>query len=160
MIGLRKRIGDLIHCLYFIFVDHLPLSFFAFIQNLNFLKKLNLDGNRLTSIPVLPPYLEVLNMNNNKLSVLTPDSFKGMACVSLHSKVDTFCLKMTVVFACRIGEPAEFGAGGEHAPRGQCVTAGVQTVKEASGPPIKQEPLSIHPSGSSSLSSGMLLPLH
>lgn len=65
-----------------------------------------------------------------------------------------------MVFASRIGEPVESGAGGEHSPRGQCVTAGVQTVKEASGPPIKQEPLSIHPSGSSSLPSGLLLPLY
>nr|XP_046252080.1 extracellular matrix protein 2-like [Scatophagus argus] len=48
------------------------------LTNLIFLKKLNLDGNQLTRIPVLPPSLEVLKINNNKLSTLTPHCFKGL----------------------------------------------------------------------------------
>ncbi|TKS77666.1 Extracellular matrix protein 2 [Collichthys lucidus] len=48
------------------------------LSNLTFLKKLNLDGNQLTRIPVLPPSLEELKINNNKLSALTPLCFNGL----------------------------------------------------------------------------------
>ncbi|XP_029291780.1 extracellular matrix protein 2 [Cottoperca gobio] len=48
------------------------------LSNLTFLKKLNLDGNLLTRIPALPPSLEELKINNNKLSALTPHCFKGL----------------------------------------------------------------------------------
>ncbi|XP_023281033.1 extracellular matrix protein 2-like [Seriola lalandi dorsalis] len=48
------------------------------LSNLTFLRKLNLDGNQLTRIPALPPSLEELKINNNKLSALTPHCFKGL----------------------------------------------------------------------------------
>ncbi|XP_040906210.1 extracellular matrix protein 2 [Toxotes jaculatrix] len=48
------------------------------LSNLTSLKKLNLDGNQLTRIPALPPSLEELRINNNKLSTLTPYCFKGL----------------------------------------------------------------------------------
>ncbi|XP_034393246.1 extracellular matrix protein 2 [Cyclopterus lumpus] len=48
------------------------------LSNLTFLKKLNLDGNQFTSIPALPPSLEELRMNNNKLSALSPHCFKDL----------------------------------------------------------------------------------
>ncbi|XP_028438383.1 extracellular matrix protein 2 [Perca flavescens] len=48
------------------------------LSNLTFLKKLNVDGNQLTRIPALPPSLEELKMNNNKLSTLSPNCFKGL----------------------------------------------------------------------------------
>ncbi|XP_031172731.2 extracellular matrix protein 2 [Sander lucioperca] len=48
------------------------------LSNLTFLKKLNIDGNQLTRIPALPPSLEELKMNNNKLSTLSPNCFKGL----------------------------------------------------------------------------------
>uniref|UniRef100_A0A7N8X8S6 Si:dkey-32e6.6 n=1 Tax=Mastacembelus armatus TaxID=205130 RepID=A0A7N8X8S6_9TELE len=47
-------------------------------MNLTFLKKLNLDDNLLTRIPVLPPSLEELKINSNKLNSLGPHSFKGL----------------------------------------------------------------------------------
>ncbi|XP_036068913.1 extracellular matrix protein 2 [Oryzias melastigma] len=46
--------------------------------NLTSLKKLNLADNQITRIPALPPSLEELKINNNKLSGLTPDCFKGI----------------------------------------------------------------------------------
>ncbi|TNN82358.1 Extracellular matrix protein 2 [Liparis tanakae] len=48
------------------------------LSNLTFLKKLNLDGNQFTSIPALPPSLEELKINNNKLSALSPHCFKDL----------------------------------------------------------------------------------
>uniref|UniRef100_A0A8C9RIT4 Si:dkey-32e6.6 n=1 Tax=Scleropages formosus TaxID=113540 RepID=A0A8C9RIT4_SCLFO len=48
-------------------------------QNVTNLKKLNLDGNSLTRIPLLPPSLEELKINNNKISALTPHSFEGLS---------------------------------------------------------------------------------
>ncbi|XP_030277995.1 extracellular matrix protein 2 [Sparus aurata] len=54
----------------------------AFSQNplssLTSLKKLNLDDNQLTRIPALPPSLEELKMNSNKLSALTLHCFTGL----------------------------------------------------------------------------------
>ncbi|XP_026223380.1 extracellular matrix protein 2 [Anabas testudineus] len=48
------------------------------LSNLTFLKKLNLDGNLLTRIPLLPPSLEELRINSNRLSTLTPHCFQGL----------------------------------------------------------------------------------
>uniref|UniRef100_A0A8C4SCA4 Si:dkey-6n6.1 n=1 Tax=Erpetoichthys calabaricus TaxID=27687 RepID=A0A8C4SCA4_ERPCA len=48
-------------------------------QNLTKLKRLNLDGNFLTKIPLLPPSLEELKMNDNKLKGLDQQSFKGLS---------------------------------------------------------------------------------
>ncbi|KAF7655827.1 hypothetical protein LDENG_00050370 [Lucifuga dentata] len=48
------------------------------LSNLTFLKKLNLDDNQLTRIPELPPSLENLKINKNKLSTLTHHSFTGL----------------------------------------------------------------------------------
>ncbi|XP_067096906.1 extracellular matrix protein 2 [Osmerus mordax] len=49
-------------------------------QNLTKLRRLILDGNNLTNIPMfLPPSLLELKMNDNKLSGLTPSSFKGLS---------------------------------------------------------------------------------
>uniref|UniRef100_A0A3B3S0X4 Si:dkey-32e6.6 n=1 Tax=Paramormyrops kingsleyae TaxID=1676925 RepID=A0A3B3S0X4_9TELE len=47
-------------------------------RNLSILKKLNLDNNNLTKIPLLPQSLEELKINDNKISWLTPHSFKGL----------------------------------------------------------------------------------
>ncbi|XP_037540399.1 extracellular matrix protein 2 [Nematolebias whitei] len=47
-------------------------------QNLTFLKKLNLDDNQMSRVPALPPSLEELRMNNNKLRALTHHFFKGL----------------------------------------------------------------------------------
>ncbi|MED6268318.1 hypothetical protein CHARACLAT_021163, partial [Characodon lateralis] len=46
--------------------------------NLTFLRKLNLDNNKITRIPVLPPSLEELKINNNKMTVLTDHCFEGV----------------------------------------------------------------------------------
>ncbi|CAB1336021.1 unnamed protein product [Coregonus sp. 'balchen'] len=46
-------------------------------SNLTRLRRLNLDDNQLTRIPLLPPSLEELKMNDNKITRLTPHSFKG-----------------------------------------------------------------------------------
>ncbi|XP_064155825.1 extracellular matrix protein 2 isoform X1 [Anguilla rostrata] len=43
------------------------------------LTRLNLDGNSLTKIPALPPSLEELKMNDNKIVALTPQSFAGQS---------------------------------------------------------------------------------
>ncbi|XP_046727739.1 extracellular matrix protein 2 isoform X2 [Silurus meridionalis] len=48
-------------------------------RNLTKLRRLNLDGNNLTKIPLLPPSLLELKINDNKLSGLTPHSFKGLS---------------------------------------------------------------------------------
>ncbi|XP_048873983.1 extracellular matrix protein 2-like [Brienomyrus brachyistius] len=48
-------------------------------RNLTKLKRLNLDGNNLTKIPLLPPSLEELKINDNKISILTPYSFQGLS---------------------------------------------------------------------------------
>ncbi|XP_065427079.1 LOW QUALITY PROTEIN: biglycan [Chrysemys picta bellii] len=47
-------------------------------QNLTQLKRLNLDGNRLRRIPVLPPSLLELKVNNNRLQGLQRDTFRGL----------------------------------------------------------------------------------
>uniref|UniRef100_A0A8C5H4Y0 Extracellular matrix protein 2-like n=2 Tax=Gouania willdenowi TaxID=441366 RepID=A0A8C5H4Y0_GOUWI len=49
------------------------------LSNLHFLRKLNLTGNELTKIPALPPSLEELRMNDNKLNALTPSCFEGLS---------------------------------------------------------------------------------
>lgn len=46
-------------------------------QNLTLLKKLDLGNNQLSNVPALPPSLEVLKMNNNKLSTLGAHCFTG-----------------------------------------------------------------------------------
>ncbi|XP_043916382.1 extracellular matrix protein 2-like [Protopterus annectens] len=48
-------------------------------QNLTNLKRLNLDGNRFTAVPLLPPLLLELKMNDNSLQVLQPYTFKGLS---------------------------------------------------------------------------------
>ncbi|XP_019746225.1 extracellular matrix protein 2 [Hippocampus comes] len=48
------------------------------LSNLTSLKKLNLDGNQLTVIPTLPPALEELSVNNNKLHTLSRHCFAGL----------------------------------------------------------------------------------
>ncbi|KAM9342067.1 extracellular matrix protein 2 [Pholidichthys leucotaenia] len=48
------------------------------LYNLTRLKKLILDSNQITRIPALPPSLEELRLNKNKISTLTPHSFKGL----------------------------------------------------------------------------------
>ncbi|XP_061664272.1 extracellular matrix protein 2 [Syngnathoides biaculeatus] len=48
------------------------------LSNLTSVKKLNLDGNRLTMIPMLPPSLEQLSVNSNKLHTLAPHCFTGL----------------------------------------------------------------------------------
>ncbi|XP_041130806.1 extracellular matrix protein 2-like isoform X2 [Polyodon spathula] len=48
-------------------------------RNLIKLKRLNLDGNQITQIPPLPPSLEELKMNDNKLQGLDQHSFKGLS---------------------------------------------------------------------------------
>ncbi|XP_062854279.1 extracellular matrix protein 2 [Trichomycterus rosablanca] len=48
-------------------------------RNLTKLRRLNLDGNNLTKIPPLPPSLLELKINDNRLSGITPHSFKGLS---------------------------------------------------------------------------------
>lgn len=48
-------------------------------QSLTLLKKLDLDSNRLSGVPALPPSVEVLKMNNNKIGTLSPHCFTGKA---------------------------------------------------------------------------------
>ncbi|KAJ8360805.1 hypothetical protein SKAU_G00173300 [Synaphobranchus kaupii] len=50
----------------------------AIFRNLTKLRRLNLDGNNLTKIPLLPASLEELKINDNKIRSLTPHSFKGL----------------------------------------------------------------------------------
>ncbi|XP_006002571.1 extracellular matrix protein 2-like isoform X2 [Latimeria chalumnae] len=48
------------------------------LRNLTRLKRLILDGNQLTRIPLLPPSLEELKLNDNKLEGLDRSSFRGL----------------------------------------------------------------------------------
>ncbi|KTF77750.1 hypothetical protein cypCar_00019653 [Cyprinus carpio] len=48
-------------------------------RNLTKLRRLNLDGNNFTKVPALPPSLVELKINDNKLSALTPHSFRGLS---------------------------------------------------------------------------------
>ncbi|ETE60973.1 Extracellular matrix protein 2, partial [Ophiophagus hannah] len=47
-------------------------------KNLTKLKRLNLDGNHLTSIPALPSSLHELKLNDNNLAGLQRQSFRGL----------------------------------------------------------------------------------
>ncbi|KAG8554536.1 hypothetical protein GDO81_003821 [Engystomops pustulosus] len=47
-------------------------------KNLTKLKRLNLDGNRLTALPQLPTSLQELKVNDNKLLELNQHSFRGL----------------------------------------------------------------------------------
>ncbi|XP_069065484.1 extracellular matrix protein 2-like isoform X2 [Pleurodeles waltl] len=47
-------------------------------KNLTKLKRLNLDGNRLTAVPPLPPLLQELKMNDNRIQGLQRHSFRGL----------------------------------------------------------------------------------
>ncbi|XP_053551951.1 extracellular matrix protein 2-like [Bombina bombina] len=58
-------------------LDDSGLSFDVF-KNLTKLKRLNLDGNRLTELPLLPPSLQELKINDNKLHELNRHSFSGL----------------------------------------------------------------------------------
>ncbi|XP_061074723.1 extracellular matrix protein 2 [Conger conger] len=51
----------------------------SIFRNLTRLRRLNLDGNGLTKIPPLPPSLEELKINDNKIKSLTPHSFRGLS---------------------------------------------------------------------------------
>ncbi|MEE6505766.1 hypothetical protein FKM82_005651 [Ascaphus truei] len=53
------------------------LSFDVF-RNLTKLRRLNLDGNRLTALPLLPPSLQELKINDNDLQELHRHSFRGL----------------------------------------------------------------------------------
>lgn len=55
---------------------HHKLSILVF-QNLTKLKRLNLDGNRLTALPLLPSSLQELKVNDNNLQELSRHSFRG-----------------------------------------------------------------------------------
>lgn len=59
------------------FVSFMSLFLLRVMQSLTSLKKLNLDDNQLTRVPALPPSLEELKMNSNKLSALTLHCFTG-----------------------------------------------------------------------------------
>ncbi|XP_055024396.2 extracellular matrix protein 2 [Misgurnus anguillicaudatus] len=59
-------------------LDDLSLGLNVF-RNLTKLRRLNLDGNNFTKVPALPTSLVELKMNDNKLSGLTPHSFKGLS---------------------------------------------------------------------------------
>ncbi|KAH0628801.1 hypothetical protein JD844_010344 [Phrynosoma platyrhinos] len=48
------------------------------MQNLTKLKRLNLDGNQLTTIPALPSSLQELKMNDNHLEGLQRHNFRGL----------------------------------------------------------------------------------
>ncbi|KAM9324350.1 extracellular matrix protein 2-like [Gastrophryne carolinensis] len=54
------------------------LSFDVF-KNLTKLKRLNLDGNQLTSLPLLPSSLQELKVNDNKLKEINRYSFRGLS---------------------------------------------------------------------------------
>lgn len=56
-----------------------PSSFFSptHFQNLTRLKRLNLDGNRLSTVPALPASLQELKLNDNHLQGLQHSSFHG-----------------------------------------------------------------------------------
>ncbi|XP_067880227.1 extracellular matrix protein 2-like [Heterodontus francisci] len=61
----RNRIGD----------ERLDRDAF---RNLTRLRRLNLDGNRISQVPRLPPSLEELKVNDNRLEVLDRSSFRGL----------------------------------------------------------------------------------
>uniref|UniRef100_A0AAY4CY09 Extracellular matrix protein 2-like n=2 Tax=Denticeps clupeoides TaxID=299321 RepID=A0AAY4CY09_9TELE len=48
-------------------------------RNLTKLKRLVLDGNALTVVPILPSSLEELSINENRISQLFPRSFRGLS---------------------------------------------------------------------------------
>ncbi|XP_072884203.1 uncharacterized protein [Hemitrygon akajei] len=48
-------------------------------RNLTRLRRLNLDGNRLGKIPWLPPSLEELKLNDNRLTAIDRNSFRGLS---------------------------------------------------------------------------------
>lgn len=56
-----------------------PSPFFSptRFQNLTRLKRLNLDGNRLATVPALPASLQELKLNDNHLQGLQHSSFQG-----------------------------------------------------------------------------------
>ncbi|XP_075690308.1 extracellular matrix protein 2-like [Rhinoderma darwinii] len=58
-------------------LDDSGLSYDVF-KNLTKLKRLNLDGNHLTALPQLPPSLQELKVNDNKLLELNRHSFRGL----------------------------------------------------------------------------------
>lgn len=59
-----------------------PSPFFSptRLQNLTRLKRLNLDGNRLSTVPALPASLQELKLNDNHLQGLQHSSFRGAGC--------------------------------------------------------------------------------
>ncbi|KAM4697208.1 extracellular matrix protein 2-like [Rhinophrynus dorsalis] len=59
-------------------LDDSGLSFDVF-KNLTKLKRLNLDGNHLTVLPLLPQSLQELKVNDNKLKELHRHSFRGLS---------------------------------------------------------------------------------
>ncbi|KAM4664595.1 extracellular matrix protein 2-like [Discoglossus pictus] len=58
-------------------LDDSGLAFDVF-KNLTKLKRLNLDGNRLTELPLLPTSLQELKINDNTLQELNRHSFNGL----------------------------------------------------------------------------------
>ncbi|XP_072553262.1 extracellular matrix protein 2 [Salminus brasiliensis] len=60
------------------FLDDSSISL-NFFKNLTKLKRLTLDGNGLVTIPRLPPSLEELRINDNKINQLLSQSFKGLS---------------------------------------------------------------------------------
>lgn len=59
-------------------LDDSGLAFDVF-KNLTKLKRLNLDGNRLTALPLLPSSLQELKVNDNNLQELSRHSFRGLS---------------------------------------------------------------------------------
>lgn len=54
-----------------------PSLFPLHFQNLTRLKRLNLDGNSLSTVPALPTSLQELKLNDNLLQGLQHSSFRG-----------------------------------------------------------------------------------
>ncbi|KAM5145921.1 extracellular matrix protein 2-like [Mantella aurantiaca] len=59
-------------------LDDSGLAFDVF-KNLTKLKRLNLDGNRLSALPLLPSSLQELKVNDNNLRELNRHSFRGLS---------------------------------------------------------------------------------
>nr|DBA21627.1 TPA: hypothetical protein GDO54_018237 [Pyxicephalus adspersus] len=59
-------------------LDDSGLAFDVF-KNLTKLKRLNLDGNRLSVLPILPSSLQELKVNDNNLLELNRHSFRGLS---------------------------------------------------------------------------------
>ncbi|XP_063792386.1 extracellular matrix protein 2-like isoform X2 [Pseudophryne corroboree] len=59
-------------------LDDSGLSFDVF-KNLTKLKRLNLDGNQLTVLPLLPSSIQELKVNDNNLKELNRHSFRGLS---------------------------------------------------------------------------------